>query len=77
MSKTTITQEELVVPLNAIIEVVGLLIENELSFEIIETDEDEETITIEVDYNKDEREIIHQVKDIIADYEDSDEEEQN
>ena len=77
MSKTTITQEELVVPLNAIIEVVGLLIENELSFEIIETDEDEETITIEVDYNKDEREIIHQVKDIITDCEADDEEEQN
>lgn len=77
MSKTTITQEELAVPLNAIIEVVGLLLENDISNEIIETDEDEETLTLEINYSKDEREIIHQIKDIITDCENNEEEEQN
>ena len=79
MSKTTITQEELEVPLGALIEVAAILIENGISNEIIDTDEDEDSITLEVNYSKDEREIIHQVKNIISDYEedDDDDEEQN
>lgn len=75
MSKSTITREELEVPAGALIEVADVLIEAEIPVEITGTDADDDTITIEIQYEKEQRETIHEVKDIIADYEDDEDDE--
>lgn len=68
------------VPAAVMLQVAGLICEHQLTHEIIETDEDEEIITLEVEYKKEERAIIHQIEDLIADNsedeEDDDEEEE-
>ena len=68
MSTTIITRKELEVPLGALIEVSDILIENGISNEITGTDEDEDTITLEVSFTKEERDIIHEVEDLINDF---------
>ena len=68
MSTTIITRKELEVPLGALIEVSDILIENGISNEITGTDEDEDTVTLEVSFTKEERDIIHEVEDLISDF---------
>ena len=68
MSTTIITRKELEVPLGALIEVSDILIENGISNEITGTDDDEDTITLEVSFTKEERDIIHEVEDLISDF---------
>ena len=68
MSTTIITRKELEVPLGVLIEVSDILIENGISNEITGTDEDEDTITLEVSFTKEERDIIHEVEDLISDF---------
>ncbi|MEO6229661.1 MAG: hypothetical protein ABIP10_06005 [Ferruginibacter sp.] len=68
MSTTTITRKELEVPLGALIEVSDILIENGISNEITGTDEDEDTVTLEVSFTKEERDIIHEVENLISDF---------
>lgn len=63
------------VPASVMLQVAGLICENQLTHVILETDEDEEIITMEVEYKKEERAIIHQIEDLIADNSDDDEEE--
>lgn len=75
MSTTIITKKELNVPAGVIAQVAEVIIENEIVHEIIGTDIDEDIITLEVEYTKDEREIIHEIEDIISDYEEESEEE--
>ena len=81
--KKTVTTKQLEVPVGALMEVADLLIENEITHQMVATDEDNETITIEVEYDRDERDTIHEVEDAIDDYEgddedaDSEEEEDN
>jgi ribosomal protein S8 len=76
--KKVIMSKEMEVPISAMIEVTDLLIENEISHSLVATDEDEDTITIELQYDKDEREIIHEIEDVIEDHmgEDDDSEEE-
>lgn len=76
MSKTVITKKELNVPVAAIIEVANVLLENEIINDIVGTEPYKDELIIEVQYDKEQREIIHQVEDIIADYEESDDEEE-
>ena len=68
MSTTIITRKELEVPLGALIEVSDILIENGITNEITGTDEDEDTVTLEVSFTKEERDIIHEVEDLISDF---------
>ena len=68
MSTKVITKKELHVPTGAIIDVVDVLLENEVTNEIIGTEPDEDAIILEVQYDKDQREIIHEVEDIISDF---------
>lgn len=75
MSKTVITKNELHVPTGAIIQVAEVLLENEVTNEIIGTDADEDTIILEVQYEKDQRKVIHEVEDIISDFLDEADEE--
>ena len=65
---TVITKKELSVPLGAILDVADVLLENDIINNIIGTDSDEDTIILEVEYDKEQREVIHEVEDIIADF---------
>ena len=67
--KKTVTTKQLEVPVGALIEVADLLIENEITHQMIATDEDNETITIEVEYDREERDTIHEIENAIDDYE--------
>ena len=71
--KKTVTTKQLEVPVGALIEVADLLIENEITHQMVATDEDNDTVTIEVEYDRDERDTIHEVEDAIDDYEVDDE----
>jgi hypothetical protein len=77
MSKSTITKEELEVPLGVLIDVATQLIDNGINMEIVGTDEDTDCITLEVHYDKEQRETIHEVKDRISDFEESDEDKED
>ena len=71
----TITTKEFEMPVSALIEVADILIENELHHNIIATDEENESVTIEIEYEKEDRDAIHQIQDIIDDNEESDDDE--
>jgi hypothetical protein len=60
---------EIIVPEDAILEVATLLSKNEINNEIIGSDEKEEVITVEVRYEKHEKETIQEVIDLIDTYE--------
>jgi len=72
--KKTVTTKQLEVPVGALIEVADLLIENEITHQMVATDEDNDTVTIEVEYDRDDRDTIHEVEDAIDDYEADDDE---
>lgn len=75
MSTTVITKKEIHVPIGALLDVADVLIENEIINDIIGTDADEDAIILEVEYDKSQREIIHDIEDIISDFEETDEHE--
>jgi hypothetical protein len=68
MSKTMITKKELHVPVGATLEVTDVLLENEIVNDLTGTDSDEDTLILEVQYEKEQRDAIHKVEDIIADF---------
>lgn len=67
-------QKTIEVPLAVLIEVSNIILDRDLTHEITATDETEETITLEVSYEKDERESIHEIEDLVEDYLDEEEE---
>jgi hypothetical protein len=77
MSKTVITKLELSVPAGAIVEVADVLLENEIINQIVGSDADEDTVILEVQYEKEQREVIHEVEDIIAEYEEAQNQQEN
>jgi hypothetical protein len=60
---------ELLVPEDAVLEVATLLSENEIENHIVGSDEKDEAITLEVRYEKDEKEMIAEIIDVIDAYE--------
>ena len=72
MSNTIITRKVLHIPVLAILQAVDLLLEHEIVHEIVATDEEEEQLIIQVEYEKQERDAIHEIEDLIADYEEED-----
>ena len=73
----TIKIKELEVPVGIIAEVADIMVSNDLENSITGTDEDQEIIFLEVRYDKDEeeqREAMHQIEDVISDYDDDDDE---
>lgn len=76
MSTITITKKELPVPAGVIVEVADVLLENEIINQIIGADPDEDTIILEVQYDKEQRDVIHDVEDIISDYEEAEDQEE-
>ncbi|WPV65970.1 hypothetical protein [Chitinophaga sp. LS1] len=76
MPTTTITKKELNVPTSIIIEVADVLLENEITNDIIGTNAENDELVLEVEYEKEQREVIHQIEDMIADHEESDDDEE-
>ena len=73
----TIKIKELEVPVGIIAEVADIMVSNDLENSITGTNEDQEIIFLEVRYDKDEeeqREAMHQIEDVINDYDDDDDE---
>jgi hypothetical protein len=74
----TIKVKELEVPVGAMPEVVDILMENELDNSLTPTDNDHDLIYLEVSYDKDDddqKAAIHEIEDVINDYEDDNDEE--
>lgn len=68
------------VPVDAVVEFADVLVKNELGHLIIgaiegEEDDDYDFVVIEVDYERDQRTLMHDLQDIIDDYTEEDEEE--
>ena len=59
---------ELQVPEDAMSEVASILLSNEIENQITNADEKEELITVEVRYEKDEKETIREIIDLIDNY---------
>lgn len=64
----TIKVKELEVPIEVIAEVAELLTENEISNSITGVDEDYEFVFIEVEYEKEDNQVIHDIEDVIEDF---------
>lgn len=60
---------ELRVPEDAILEVAALLSEKEIENQITGADEKEETVTLEIRYDKEEKETVSEIIDLIDEYE--------
>lgn len=75
MSLKTIIEKELEVPAAIITEVANLLCSHEMVPEIISADEEEEKITLSVQFTKEQRDTIHEAEDLIEDYYDEDDDE--
>jgi hypothetical protein len=69
-----LTKEQFDVPSGIMLEVCGLICEHELHHAIMEVDEDADTISLEIQYSKQDREVIHQIEDLIADNSEDDDE---
>ena len=77
---TVILKASLAVPSSVIVDVASVLLEHDLQHQIVETDDEEDTITLELEYEREQRDVIHQIEDLINDYEegeDDDEEEED
>ena len=61
-------EKELNVPANAMMQVAKVLTENELVATITGSDDEDDTITIEVQYEKSNRAAIHEIEDIIEEH---------
>ena len=70
-------KEEFQVPIDAMVEVANVVCEHNLHHVITEVDDYEEIITLQLEYSKEEREIIHQIEDLIDDYSPSDDDEED
>ena len=57
-------------------EVADLLIENELPHEITGTDAENNCLTLEIAYEKEERDTIHEIENLIDDYEEEEEDDE-
>jgi len=66
----TIKVKELEVPLEAMGDVASILTENEITNSITGTDDDHEIVFIEVQFDKDEKDVIREIEEAISDYAD-------
>jgi hypothetical protein len=71
MSSKLITKKELSIPAAIITEVAEVLLENEIINDIIGADTETDEVLIEVQFERDQRDVIHQIEDLISDYEET------
>ena len=67
--KTVIIKKEIEVPLDALIDVADVLIANNLTHSIVDTDAEEDTVLMEVEYMKGEGHLFRELEAIISEYE--------
>ena len=73
---TKLTRQVFDIPANIMLDVCSLICEHELEHTIMEVDEDEDTISIELQYSKQDRKVIHKIEDMIADNSEEDDEDE-
>ncbi|WP_440134904.1 hypothetical protein [Chitinophaga sancti] len=73
---TKLTRQVFDIPANIMLDVCSLICEHELEHTIMEVDEDEDTISVELQYSKQDRKVIHKIEDMIADNSDEEDEEE-
>jgi hypothetical protein len=76
----TIKIREFEVPTDIIAEVADIIAANELNNKITGTDEEQTVVFVEVHYDKDneeERQAVHDIDDVINDYDDEEDGEEN
>ena len=64
----TIKVKELEVPIEVIAEVAELLTDNDITNTITGVDEDYEVLFMEVEYEKEDNQVIHDIEDVIEDF---------
>jgi hypothetical protein len=74
MSSKLITKKVLSIPAAIITEVAEVLLENEIINDIIGADTEIDEVLIEVQFEREQRDVIHQIEDMISDYEETEEE---
>ncbi|OQP56374.1 hypothetical protein A3860_39910 [Niastella vici] len=74
MSSKLITKKELSIPAAIITEVAEVLLENEINNDIIGADTEIDEVLIEVQFEREQRDVIHQIVDMISDYQETEEE---
>ena len=74
MATKLVTKKELNIPAAIITEVAEVLLENEIINEIIGADVETDEILIEVQYEREQRDAIHHIEDMISDHEETEEE---
>lgn len=68
MNKTTITKQELSVPVGAIMEIADILVEEDMGHQITGTDPDNDSLILEMEYSSDQRDALHAIEDAIDDF---------
>ena len=64
---TKLTRQVFDIPANIMLDVCSLICEHELEHAIMEVDKGEDTISLELQYSKQDRKVIHKIEDMIAD----------
>lgn len=75
MSRFKVTKEKRVVDADSVSEVLEKLIENEIHFDVTGADSEEDTITIEIEYGKEDRETLVEISDMTYEYEEDEDDE--
>ncbi len=77
--KKVIHVEELTVPQAVFASVASVALDNDVDIEIIGADdsEGEEELEVKFSFDKGERDAVYKIKDIISDYEESEEDEED
>jgi hypothetical protein len=74
MPTTKITKQELSIPAAIVTEVACILLENEIINDIIGADTKTDEVLIEVQFEREHRDVIHHIEDMISDYQETEEE---
>jgi len=73
MARISITRKVLDIPSDAMFSIAEIIADNEITHTITGVDEkDGDTIHLEVEYSRDERDAIRDIENIIEDYEEED-----
>ena len=71
-----LTKQQFDIPSHIMMGVCSLICEHELEHTIMGVDEDADTIGLELQYSKQDRNVIHEIEDMIADNSDEDEDDE-
>ena len=65
---TIIVRKEIEVPLGVLVDVADLLLEHDIGHKIIATNTDENTISLEISYDREQRDVFYEITDLIEDH---------